>query len=70
MHIPRPTTPDIDAHVDAGERRFNGMPVDVCAPHQPSVHDGVYSPEDLIRHCEQMRAEIAERQKTIVDVPV
>ena len=60
----------IDAHIDATECRFNGTSADVPDVGEPAVHDGVYSPTDLIRHCEAMRAEIAERQKVIIDVPV
>ncbi len=60
----------IDTHIEATERRFNGTSADVSDLHEPLVHDGVYSPTDLMRHCAAMRAEIAERQKIIIDVPV
>ncbi len=43
---------------------------EIIEQHTPSVHDGVYSPAAVAAYCEEMRAEIAERQKTIVDVPV
>ena len=43
---------------------------EVTDEHTPAVHDGVYSPAAVAAYCEQMRTEIAERQKTIVDVPV
>lgn len=42
-----------------------------CDRHeQPSVHDGVWSPESIVAHCRNVRREIAERSQTIIDIPV
>jgi hypothetical protein len=54
----------------AQEARANDESNDAIDTASPNVHDGVYSPIDVMRHCEQMRAEIAARQKNLVDVPV
>lgn len=45
-------------------------PVTPPAPEIFRVHDGIYDPIELIAHCDRMRADIAERQKDLIDIPV
>jgi hypothetical protein len=71
-HVPdRITASDIETHIDADERRFHNAPTHIAEPTEgPRVHDGVWSPEELVAHCEQVRQQIAAAQQVIIDLPV
>lgn len=60
-----PNIPEADEAIIANDK--GNEAIDTAPPY---VHDGVYSPIDVMRYCALMQAEIAERQKNLVDVPV
>lgn len=61
--MPTETIPAAPADID-------GSPTGEPTEDAFHVHDGVYSPLQLIEHCARIREEIAERQKHLIDLPV